>query len=93
MSSSTFVTLLAMDVPSVVVTTSVLLQVPLRRLMWSVRRPEGEVSEKGPVGPYTPAVGEHPEELVDQILAQVVAILRPPGGSMGWLSQTRSGWN
>src|SRR5690606_5560996 len=75
----TAVPALADDVPPVVERTPVLGEVLGRRLVRRMRGAEGDVGEERSVRTHALAVGDHPEELVDEIFTDVVAVLGPGG--------------
>ena len=56
---------LAHHVPALVVSTSILIEVGLRGLVWGVCGAERQVGEERPVRPHTLAVGDHLKQLVD----------------------------
>ena len=70
---------LAHHVPALVVAAAVLGQVRGRGLVRGVGGAEGHVGEERAVGAHRGAVGDHLEELVDQVLAHVVAVFGPTG--------------
>ena len=63
------------DVPSLVVAAPVLGQVAGGRLMGGVGGAEGEVGQERPVGADPLAVADHQQQLIDEVLAEVVAVL------------------
>ena len=65
---------LAHHVPALVEASPVLGQVFGWGLVGGVGGPEGQVGEEGAVGADRGRVRDHPQELVDQVLAQVVAV-------------------
>ena len=73
----TFEPALAHDVPAFVVLALVLLEVAGRSLVRGVRRPERHVGEERTVGADPLAVGQHRQQLVDQVFRHVVAVFRP----------------
>ena len=70
-------------VPSFVVAPAVLVQVGRRGLVGRVGGAEGQVHEVGPVGPDRRGVVHEPDGVVDQVLAEVVALVGPGGGLDG----------
>ncbi len=67
---------LAGDVPALVVAAPVLLQVRRRRLVGGVGGAEGQVEEEGPIGTDRLGVVDEPDGVVDEVLGEVVALLR-----------------
>src|SRR5207244_11895852 len=51
----------------------------LRRLMGGVHGAERQVKKEGPVGAHGPEVPNPADRLIDEVLAQVVPVLRPAG--------------
>ena len=71
--------LIADYVPTFEEASPVLLDVRLRRLVGGVHRAERQVEEEGPVGAHRPEVPDPADRLIDEVLAQVVPVLRAAG--------------
>ena len=71
--------LIADYVPTFEEASPVLLDVRLRRLVGGVHRAERQVEEEGPVGAHRPEIADPADRLIDEVLAQVVPVLRTAG--------------
>ena len=66
---------LAHDIPALVVPAPVLVEIAGRCLVWGVGGAERHVGEERTVGADALRVGQHREQLVDQVFRHVVAVL------------------
>ena len=87
------VPLLARDVPAGVERAPVLLEVLVGRLVRRVGGAEREVEEERTVGPDRLRVVHELDRVIDEVLAEVVAVGDRLRWVTWWLSYTSSGWN
>jgi hypothetical protein len=70
---------LAHHVPAFVERAAILGEVRGRRLVWRMSGAERQIREERSIGPHTLGIGDHSQQLIDEVLADVIAVVGPAG--------------